>query len=1051
MSRLRRTAVCAAVAAAAWGAGALGQVQADDHPDDQAFALMIGVHHARFDHRWPAREDVDRFTFSGEPGRLYRARLTFDQPIGTETTQFVNGRYDDLTTSPQAQVVLHGGQWNLFRVDAQGVATLEAWGLAAADGSSVGYQLLIEDLGMIADDVPGTVENAHSLALGAWFDGTLSPVGGEYWSAAHDTDFYTAPTVAGRRYRIELENLDPTTSIATAGIDRYTDAVDPREGFSHAVSGTQLFGASTIDTLVDGRLSFWVAGEAPLWPAPSRYRVRLVDDGPAHTDDHSDWPYGATPFYPGVTVAATLGDRIAFDSFARAHDEDWFAVDLLAGHHYRARSQSLGTPTPGSWATAALLPPSLGAAVWSRAVGETVHFKVPGSGRYLLRTAIDGGVMRCSFVIDDLGEVPDDYTDSPALAAVVPPGGTSGVIESSIDADIFRIDVPGGSTVRVTLAPGLEGDSSIDVLLVNGVQFNQWAGTGGSSPNGQGVEFEAVIAPGEAGSSTWISVAPSYSAGTEFQPRAYRFSYQIVAPGSQADDWPDTADGARVLLPGERVAVRRNGDSDQDVFLADLVAGHTYRFLFGARVIPAAGLTQETYSYWSHIVQPTITGRFQVVYQGNTNEAGYDDLGVLTDDHPWSPNPQRLSSERRIDGAIDFQQDADTFRVVLDEEGVYELEMTARHGASAQLLLDGRFNQNFASVYGQGTYEGQPTTVTAPFTAIRRAGQLPPLTLTVADAGAGEYPLVYSVRVHLVQPFRPSTAGGQTPQEATPIAIGEHAAARRTRAGQEFWYRVPVQAGHLYAGDWANAYEGLIHPMEVFDGSLVKVCDLADRWVAGADGWAYLHPKSDEEWHRFLVRDLGPASDDAPATVIGARAAALGETITGSFDFNLDVDAYRLPLVRSERYVVLIGLQGSPAGASESSVDLCINDPGQYYQPWFIPVRVGLPTPVQLSGWAIESGLLAVRNGWNYPGLPAPASYTVRIWRECPADIAGPGASPNPDGVADNNDVIYFIDRFFAADPIADIGGTGAAPHPDGFFDNNDLVVYIDRLFAGCP
>lgn len=66
----------------------------------------------------------------------------------------------------------------------------------------------------------------------------------------------------------------------------------------------------------------------------------------------------------------------------------------------------------------------------------------------------------------------------------------------------------------------------------------------------------------------------------------------------------------------------------------------------------------------------------------------------------------------------------------------------------------------------------------------------------------------------------------------------------------------------------------------------------------------------------------------------------------------------------------------------------------------------------------------------------------------CSADIAGQGAEAVPDGVADNNDFILYIQYFFDRNPIADVGRGGAARGSDGVFDNNDLIVWIGEFFA---
>lgn len=78
--------------------------------------------------------------------------------------------------------------------------------------------------------------------------------------------------------------------------------------------------------------------------------------------------------------------------------------------------------------------------------------------------------------------------------------------------------------------------------------------------------------------------------------------------------------------------------------------------------------------------------------------------------------------------------------------------------------------------------------------------------------------------------------------------------------------------------------------------------------------------------------------------------------------------------------------------------------------------------------------------------LPTIATFTSTNQ----ADIASAGAVAGPDGLLNNNDFIFFIDRFFAQDPLADRGVAGGQAGQDGLFNNNDFIAFIDQFFAGC-
>jgi hypothetical protein len=80
---------------------------------------------------------------------------------------------------------------------------------------------------------------------------------------------------------------------------------------------------------------------------------------------------------------------------------------------------------------------------------------------------------------------------------------------------------------------------------------------------------------------------------------------------------------------------------------------------------------------------------------------------------------------------------------------------------------------------------------------------------------------------------------------------------------------------------------------------------------------------------------------------------------------------------------------------------------------------------------------------------PPPAPLDPRL--PCNADIAGPGQSRVPDGAVTADDIIVFINMFFASDFRADISGPGQSRIPDGKFTADDIIVYFNCFFAASP
>jgi hypothetical protein len=66
------------------------------------------------------------------------------------------------------------------------------------------------------------------------------------------------------------------------------------------------------------------------------------------------------------------------------------------------------------------------------------------------------------------------------------------------------------------------------------------------------------------------------------------------------------------------------------------------------------------------------------------------------------------------------------------------------------------------------------------------------------------------------------------------------------------------------------------------------------------------------------------------------------------------------------------------------------------------------------------------------------------------SDFAGPGQSLGFDGELTADDIIVYLNFFFAGDSIADLAGPGQSPGFDGEFTADDIIVFLNRFFAGC-
>ena len=67
------------------------------------------------------------------------------------------------------------------------------------------------------------------------------------------------------------------------------------------------------------------------------------------------------------------------------------------------------------------------------------------------------------------------------------------------------------------------------------------------------------------------------------------------------------------------------------------------------------------------------------------------------------------------------------------------------------------------------------------------------------------------------------------------------------------------------------------------------------------------------------------------------------------------------------------------------------------------------------------------------------------------ADVAQLGGSPGPDGQNTADDIIVFLDAFFAGNAaIADIAILGGAPGSDGLLTADDIIFFLGQFFSPC-
>lgn len=68
-----------------------------------------------------------------------------------------------------------------------------------------------------------------------------------------------------------------------------------------------------------------------------------------------------------------------------------------------------------------------------------------------------------------------------------------------------------------------------------------------------------------------------------------------------------------------------------------------------------------------------------------------------------------------------------------------------------------------------------------------------------------------------------------------------------------------------------------------------------------------------------------------------------------------------------------------------------------------------------------------------------------------PSDIASAGQVVGPDGERTADDLINFLNRYFANDCRSDIAGLGQGTTPDGQFTADDIINFNNMYFSAVP
>lgn len=196
-------------------------------------------------------------------------------------------------------------------------------------------------------------------------------------------------------------------------------------------------------------------------------------------------------------------------------------------------------------------------------------------------------------------------------------------------------------------------------------------------------------------------------------------------------------------------------------------------------------------------------------------------------------------------------------------------------------------------------------------------------------------------------------------------------------------------------------------------------------------------------------------AQDAQAVTIGTPRAGGGVDFTisvpvrvlGSVTFQGTPNAIDLPQV-----LVLTGTLIPSGTSATGSVSFTLNatqpiapvpaDPAN-------PIPFPLPAPSAATPPPPPANiLLTVGITGGSTTLGGTGNLPTAGPRTSIADVSSAGQLRRADGQKTADDIIVFLNAFFAGDALADVSGPGQSTTPDGQFTADDIIVFLNAFFA---
>lgn len=1081
------SALCAGILLACTAAHA--QLQPDDAGDthETAGELHVGVNVGYSDYKLPRRTDVDVWGLPTQAGRIYRITsgpidppwevFSLDpslyQPLSAEWALQELG----YTTTPRW---LSGGG---------GTEYLTILGAARTNGESRRYQIVVDSFDDPGDPEPDNESEGILLNDGESYSGTLTPDRRLPDRIVPDIDCFRFVCTDGGIYRVETLL---TSGPAPAG---YSTSYLYSQVRGIPVSADHPVGSRCLISLNNGM--YKAVGDCTLtinlrwsvrYDLSHFYLVRVTRVGSASPDDHGNTSDRATVLRPPTLGSASVNGSIGgpgtfspYSSGSVPGDIDWFAVDvppsracevtvIRAGLYPYGPQNLEPSSSPGlrvvgeraEWGSLGSCEAALFYSSYSTVPVKTMRFRSRDDGRPV-RFGLTGAAGTYRVMATDLGPVTDTVGDpltrGSAVVAVGQP--VAGTLDYPTDIDSLLIErpaAPGVYALRIRYTVPNTQNTVIypGFSLVRTTGPDQYSRTtqfhvqdstvtllslGGAAPDSFPARLDLLNKRYPDG--PFPATGPVHSYVVSLSYYGPVMDSRLIGPSAD-DEAPSTLSGAPLVQVGVPFQARRHLGGDlADVFAVQLVAGRTYRYALGpywaslsaldtsgnpiddGGVVSVPGSPEDTLE--RRFVAP-ISGLYglKVSYRESDNFTAsttctITDEGV-SGDTPAVDGPAKLR-EGSTTGTIDYAGDRDAFVIPWEPGTAYRLHVTGDPDVS---VLRGEY------------YTYQPVTDEPVFYYYVPYG-LPcnPERIILRGLTAGQH---YTLTLDTIGHLHPTDGVYEGPGGWPIFDVREQITLVPVATLQPIRFGVRVEAGHWYQIGFTTAM--LNQPVNssyiwgVFtdeSGSLIQRSGLGDPFFADHNGVIWVQPDYGPSWpwNAELI-DLGPGTDEAGTDMQGAATVRLGEIVDGTIDRPGDRDWWQTQGLDHEGYELVF-----------------LDQSGQEL------VRTGW----RIDGWQITA---VIDENIVPPGASYPFPYRVMIVEQavtppttfpplCLGDFASAGGQIGRDRIRDNNDLVAFVNLYFANSHSADIASAGAVVGGDGWLDINDFVVMLDLVFTPCP